>query len=127
MSRVFVLGRAVLGSFFVLAGMSKVADPSAPTAMMTEQGFPVPGLLLPLVIALEVGGGLVVATGWRRLLLPACLALTVFTVSTNLGFHRFWGLDGEMRQLELSLFFKNLAVAGGLLAVAGASRKGGRA
>ena len=121
-------GRILLGGFFVLAGISKLLDPAAPVAMMAGEGFPAPSLLLPLVAALEIGGGLVVASGWRRALVPAALALAVFTVATNLAFHRFWEVgDAVLRQLELSLFFKNLAVAGGLLAVAGLSRTGGRA
>ena len=37
-------------------------------------------------------------------------------IAANLGFHRFWSVeDPVLHRLELSLFFKNLAIAGGLL------------
>lgn len=111
-------GRAVVGGFFVLAGVSKILDREAPLAMMAEQGMP--GWLLPLVIALEVGGGLVVALGRpARWVLATALSLTAFTLATNLAFHRFWEFEGLLHRLELSLFFKNLAIAGALLMVAG--------
>ena len=117
----FALGRGVLGGFFVLAGINKLANYANTVAYM--EGVGLPGALLPLVIALELGGGLVVASGRPARALPwAALALAGFSVLTNIAFHRFWALDGQMAQLELSLFFKNLAIAGGLVMVAGAVR-----
>ena len=115
-------GRAVLGGFFVLAGASKVLDPTQPLGMMEAAGLP--GWLLPAVVALEVGGGVLVASGRpRRWALAAALALVAFTLATNLLFHRFWELDAEpssvVHRLELSLFFKNLAICGGLFLVVG--------
>ena len=124
MSGLVALGRVLLGGFFVLAGLSKLLDPSAPVGMMAEQGFPAPGLLVWPVIALEMVGGALVAWG-RRWLAPTVLALAAFTLATNLGFHRFWEMpDPVMRQLELSLFFKNLAIMGGLLLLLPAPAKG---
>ena len=111
-------GRVVVGGFFVLAGVSKLLDREAPLSMMAEQGMP--GWLLPFVIALELGGGLVVAFGRPvRWLAFTALALAAFTLATNLAFHRFWELEGLLHRLEISLFFKNLAIMGALLMVAG--------
>ena len=118
---IYSVGRAVLGSFFVLAGINKIASYAATVEGMEAVGLP--GILLPLVIALEIAGGLVVAVGRPARLLPwAAIALAGFTVLTNWFYHDFWAQPEELAQLELSLFFKNLAIAGALLMVAGAAR-----
>lgn len=92
---------------------------------MSQSGLPYPTILLVCVILLEIGAGLAVAVGpgWLRprYFLTACLALAVFTLLTNAVFHRFWELNGFVRDLELSLFFKNVAIAGALVAIGGLS------
>ncbi len=116
-------GRVVTGLFFVLAGVNKLTQYGETLSLMDGAGLPTPQLLLPVVIALEIGGGATVMAGrGRKAVLAAALALAAFTVATNLAFHRFWELDGMMHRLELSLFFKNLVVAAALLMVAGATR-----
>jgi putative oxidoreductase len=42
------------------------------------------------------------------------LGLGLFTFATNI-FHPFWAVSGEMAALQLSLFFKNVAIGGALL------------
>ena len=86
---------------------------------MIDAGLPFASILLPLVIALELCGGALVAIGRTRLAPLAALALAAFTVATNFVFHEFWTMDGLEAELELSLFFKNISIAGGLLLVAG--------
>src|SRR3546814_6823761 len=71
----------------------------------------VPGLLLPLVIALELGGGLAILAGvFTRWL---SLAFAGFTVLAALLFH--FDLADPVQSL---LFWKNLAIAGGFLVLA---------
>ncbi|MEO0501601.1 MAG: DoxX family protein [Pseudomonadota bacterium] len=110
-------GRVLLSSLFILAGINKVTDYAGTLAYMAGGGLPVPALLLPLVILLELGGGLAIA-----LALPvhriAALALAAFTLGANVLFHDFWALTGGEAQIQLSLFVKNVAVAGGLLLIA---------
>jgi putative oxidoreductase len=68
----------------------------------------VPGALLPLVILLELGGGLAVLLGWQTRI--AAFLLAGFSVLTALIFHANFG-----DQMQSILFMKNLAMAGGLL------------
>ena len=74
-----------------------------------------PGVLLPLVILLEVGGGLAIITGWQTRWIAFLLA--VFTVAAGVIFH-----SNFADQIQMIMFMKNLAIAGGflLLAVHGA-------
>jgi putative oxidoreductase len=73
--------------------------------------FRVPGFLLPAVIALELGAGLAVLIGWR--LREAAGALGIFCLLTAAIFHhQLW------IKPELTLFLKDLAIAGGLLLLA---------
>jgi putative oxidoreductase len=108
------LGRAVLASLFVLGGINKILNFDATQARMTEVGLEPAALLLPATIALELGGGLMVALG-TRFSWAAAFALALFTVATNVFFHRFWEAAPPMAEAELSMFFKNVAIAGGLL------------
>lgn len=113
------IGHAALASLFILGSISKLIDYSATSARMTEAGLWPSELLLPLTIGLEFFGGLLVLVG-RRSAVPACFALAAFTIATNIVFHRFWEMSGDLADLERSLFFKNIAIAGGLIAVAAA-------
>jgi putative oxidoreductase len=112
------LGRVVLASLFILGGLNKIMNYQATLAKMGEVGLEPAAVLLPLTILLELGGGLLVAIG-RQFAVPAALVLAVFTIATNLIFHAFWSMTGPIAALELSLFFKNICITGGLLFVAG--------
>ncbi|MFQ6546327.1 DoxX family protein [Aestuariibius sp. 2305UL40-4] len=116
-------GRVILASLFILGGLNKIADPQASVVMMEATGLPLPGLAIYAVILLELGLGLAVALGGAvasgRLVAPAALALTLYTLAVNVFFHPFWAMEGVQAQTELSLFFKNVSVMGGLLAIAG--------
>lgn len=111
------IGRTSLVSLFLLGGLNKLINYNVTLAMMRDAGLDPAQLLLPAVIALELGGVALVAFG-GRFAVPAALVLAVFTIATNFVFHRFWAMSGPVAALELSLFFKNVAIAGGLLFVA---------
>lgn len=115
-------GRAALASLFILGGLNKVMNYADTLAIMRAAGLEPASLLLPLTLALELGGGLLVAFG-RRFAMPAALTLAAFTVATNIVFHRFWAIDSAQAALQLSLFFKNVSIVGGLLFVAGVSAR----
>ncbi|SFK29417.1 putative oxidoreductase [Nitrosomonas aestuarii] len=71
----------------------------------------VPGELLPLVIILEVGGGLAVIAGWQ--IRRVSIALGLFTLVAAAVFHNDFA-----DQMQLIMFMKNIAVAGGLMLLA---------
>lgn len=114
-SVLILAARLLMAAIFITAGLSKTGAGYAGTAgYMTAMG--VPAALLPLVIALEIGGGLALVLGFQTRL--AALALAVFSVVSGVIFH---GGADPMQQI---MFMKNLAMAGGLLAfvVFGAGR-----
>ena len=103
-----LVARVLIAVVFVAAGYSKIGGYEGTQAYMAS--FGVPGLLLPLVIALEIGAGLALALGLLTRL--AALGLALFTIGAALIFHA--NFADAMQQI---LFMKNLAMAGGLLAL----------
>jgi putative oxidoreductase len=102
-----LVARIFLAHIFLLAGIGKLGAGYAGTAgYMAAMG--VPGILLPLVIALEIGGGLALIVGFCTRW--TALALAGFSVVAALIFHRNFG-----DQMQMILFMKNFAMAGGLL------------
>lgn len=108
-----LVARVLLGHIFLLAGISKIGAYAGTQGYMEAMG--VPGTLLPLVILLQVGGGLAIIAGWKTKW--ASIALAGFSVVAAVIFHNNFG-----DQTQMILFMKNLAMAGGflLLAVHGA-------
>jgi len=115
-------GRIVLASLFVLGGIAKIASPDLYLDRMTAAGLEPARLLLTLVIALELCGGLWVSSGARGHGLPA-LALAAHTLLINVTLYPFWEVGDPDRVEQISFFFKNVSIAGGLLFVAGVSRR----
>jgi putative oxidoreductase len=70
-----------------------------------------PGALLPLVIALELGGGLAILTGaFTRWI---ALAMAAFSLASAAVFHAHFGDAAQAIN-----FWKNVAMAGGFLMLA---------
>ncbi|TJY59306.1 DoxX family protein [Sinimarinibacterium sp. CAU 1509] len=98
-------GRILIAAIFVTAGWSKIGGYAGTQAYMESAG--VPGALLPLVILVELGGGLAIVAG--LLTRYVAIALAGFSIVSAALFHA--GSD-PMQQI---LFMKNLAMAGGFL------------
>ena len=107
------LGRIMLALIFILAGVGKMMDPAGTMGYMQSEGLP--GSLLWPTIALEVLGGLAVAVGFKTRY--AAIALAIFSVAAAVIFHRNFA-----DQMQMILFLKNIAMAGGLLLLAAGGR-----
>lgn len=110
-----LIGRVLLSFIFVLSGYGKITGWPDTEAYMASKGMLFVPFFLGAAIVLELGGGLLVALGYRARL--GALALVVFVVTTTLIFHDFWALAGPERQLQTIMFLKNLSMLGGLLLV----------
>ena len=107
------VARLFMGQIFLVSGIFKISGYEGTQGYMDAMG--VPGMLLPLVILLEAGGGLAIIAGWQTKLVS--IALAVFTVIAAVIFH-----SNFSDQMQTIMFMKNIAIAGGfiLLAVHGA-------
>lgn len=104
-------GRVLLALMFVMAGWSKIGGYAGTQGYMEAMG--VPGFMLPLVILLELGGGLAVVLGLFTRSLSVLLA--GFTLMAAFIFHY-----QPAEQMQMLMFMKNVSVAGGFLALAAA-------
>ena len=105
-----LIGRVLLSAIFILSGFSKLAAPAMMVGYIGSVGLPFPQLALALAIIVEIGGGLALVAGYRTRTVAAVLA--AFSVFTALAFHNALG-----DQNQFIHFFKNIAMAGGLLQV----------
>ena len=116
-STFFMVGRSLLGLYFILPGFSKVFDFASTLALMRMKGVPFSLVLLPLTIVIQLLGGIFLVLG-RNLRLTA-FVLFGLTIVINLFIHNFWALTGDPSQdHEMQNFVKNLAIAAGLLVLA---------
>ena len=113
----FTFARILLALLFILGGVNKILNYNETLAIMQAANIPITNLLLPATILLELGGGLVMASGRFGHGIVA-LALAGYTLLVNLVFHAFWALPEPERAMQVSLFFKNISIVGGLLLVA---------
>jgi len=99
-------GRILISAIFIVAGLNKLMAYDGTQAYMESMG--VPGMLLPLVILTELGGGLLVLAGWQMRF--AAFLLAGFCIVSALIFHNNFG-----DQMQMIMFMKNMAMAGGFL------------
>ncbi len=104
-----LLGRILLGGFFVIAGINKLGAIEGTIAYMGSVGLP-PVLAYPAAI-FELVAGLFVVVGYQTR--GAALLLAGFCVVTAVMFHM-----QPADQIQMTMFMKNLAIAGGFLVLA---------
>ncbi|CDG19177.1 DoxX family protein [Xenorhabdus doucetiae] len=105
-----LVARILISVLFIIAGYGKLGDAYAGTQAFME-AMKVPGILLPLTILLELGGGLAVMFG---LLTRTTAVFTfIFCILTALLFHSDFSND-----MNLTMFLKNFSIGAGYLLLA---------
>ncbi|MGR3323587.1 MAG: DoxX family protein [Pseudooceanicola sp.] len=108
-------GRALLAFIFILSGVQKITGYAGTQGYMEAMG--VPGALLPLVILVELVGGLALLAGWQAR--TSAFLLAGFSLLSGFLFHLVpsFGMEGMQAQMQVISFLKNVSIAGGLLMV----------
>ncbi|WP_321909620.1 MULTISPECIES: DoxX family protein [unclassified Paraburkholderia] len=106
-----LLGRVMLGVPFAMSGLSKLAAYAATVGYIKAMGLPVPPLAYLVSIVIELGGGLLLISGYR--VRPLSVVMAVFCLVTAAFFHNNFADQNQMIH-----FLKNVMMAGGLLQIA---------
>ncbi|MBD2810087.1 DoxX family protein [Xenorhabdus sp. Vera] len=105
-----LVARILISVLFIIAGYGKLGDAYAGTQEFME-AMKVPGILLPLTILLELGGGLAIMFG---LLTRTTAVFTfIFCILTSILFHHDFADN-----INQTMFLKNLAISAGYLMLA---------
>jgi putative oxidoreductase len=109
---VAAVGRVLLAALFLVSGIQKLFVPDMIQGYIASVGLPAPSLVYAITVVIEIGAGALLLVGFRTRLMAWVLA--VFTVAAAVIFHRALGDPNQFVH-----FVKNLAIAGGLLHIAG--------
>ncbi|WP_109126353.1 DoxX family protein [Dyella sp. C11] len=103
-------GRLLISSLFLLAGFSKIAAPAMTIGYIQSVGLPLPSVAFVLAAFTEIVGGILLLLGYRTRIVAGVLFF--FSLATAAFFHSHLA-----DQNQFIHFFKNVALAGGLLHV----------
>jgi putative oxidoreductase len=110
-----LVGRLLLAALFIMSGFGKIGGFEGTAGYIASKGLPVPQVLAALTIAIELGGGVLLAIGWKARW--AALAIAVFTLIAAVIFHNYWTAAPDARMNEYNAFWKNISIVGGMLMV----------
>jgi putative oxidoreductase len=107
--------RLLLALLFLPAGISKLTGFEGTVGYISSAGLPLPEVGAALALTVEIGAGLALIAGFGTR--TAALVLALFTLAASYFFHNYWALPVDQQFVQQLLFFKNVAVTGGLLAL----------
>jgi len=108
-------GRLLIAFIFIFAGFGKLTGFEGTVGYIASKGMPLPALAAVAATLIELGGGIMLAVGWKARW--AAAAMLVFTAMTAVIFHNFWAVGADQAQNQMIHFMKNLSMMGGLLFV----------
>jgi putative oxidoreductase len=111
-----VLGRFLLGGLFVYGGVHHLFAIPALTEAIAARSVPAPRLVLLAGSAFQAVAGLLLILG--LFIVPAALALILFTLTASVMLVNFWDMEGPAREAATNVWLSNLAIVGGLLITA---------
>ena len=116
MMALFVIGRILLGGYFLYNGFLHLKQLNNYTGYAQSKGVPSPKAAVITTGMMLLVGGLSVVTGYFMVL--GLWLLVLFLVPTTFMMHKFWTItDPQARTMEQINFLKNLALVGAILAL----------
>lgn len=110
-----LLGRILLAIVFIPAGLQKFGGIEGLAGYISSVGLPAGTALAWAAAIFEVVAGVAILIGFKTKW--AALALAAFCVFTGLVFH-YGAAAGDTTGMQMIMFFKNIGLAGGFLALA---------
>ncbi len=111
-----LIGRLLLAMLFLPAGWGKLTGFAGSVGYTASGGVPMPEVATAVALVIEIGGALALIFGFGTRW--AALALAFFTLVASFFFHKYWALPAEQVMMQQLMFFKNMAIVGGLLTLA---------
>lgn len=111
-----LLGRLLLASLFLPAGIGKLTGFAGTVGYIASVGLPMPQVAAVLALLVEILGSLALIAGYGTRF--AALVLAIFSLVASFFFHAYWAVPVDQQYVTKLLFFKNIAVVGGLLTLA---------
>ena len=108
--------RLLIVALFLPAGIAKLTGFDGTVGYIASAGLPLPTVGAALAVAVEIGASLALLAGFGTRIAAAVLA--VFTLAASVFFHAYWAAPADQAYVAELLFFKNIAVVGGLLMLA---------
>ena len=117
-----LLANFLLMALFIISGWSKLIDYQGTVGYLASINTPMPQVAAGIAVVMEFFVGLAILLG--VCVRPLALLMALFALGTGLIGHPFWSMEGADRAMNMTQFYKNLAIVGGLLllAVTGAGR-----
>ncbi len=111
-----LIGRILIAYLFIPAGIGKIMGFAGTVGYITSVGLPLPEVGAVIAIIVELGFGIALLLGFKTRL--TAIVMAIFTVAAALFFHKYWSAPDAMKMMQQINFNKNIAIAGGLLALA---------
>ncbi|WP_422087130.1 DoxX family protein [Variovorax sp.] len=111
-----LIGRVLIAYLFIPAGFGKLMGFGGTVGYITSAGLPLPEVAAVVAIIVELGLGIALLLGFKTRW--TAIVMAVFTIVTALFFHKYWSAPEAMKMMQQINFNKNMAIAGGLLALA---------
>lgn len=108
--------RLLMVALFLPAGIGKLTGFAGTVGYIASVGLPLPTLAAAAAAIVEIVGSLALLAGFGTRI--AAVVLAAFTLVASFFFHNYWGVPADQAFMQQLLFFKNIAVVGGLLAIA---------
>ena len=108
-----LVGRILMAAIFLKSGIGKIAGFAGTAGYMASKGLPMVEVLLVITIAIEIGASVMLIVGWKARW--GATALFLWMIPVTLLFHNFWAVPAEQQYVQSIMFYKNLAMMGGML------------
>lgn len=111
---IFILGRILLGGYFIKSGYAHFKSLDSFTGYAQSKGVPMPKVAVLVTGAMLFLGGLGILLGVYIELSVGLLSL--FLLSTLVKMHRYWEVTDPMAKMgEQVNFYKNIGLLGAIL------------
>ena len=111
-----LVGRLLIVALFLPAGLGKIAGFEGTLGYFASLGIPAPVFALVATIVIEVLGSIALIVGFQTRIVAVIMA--IFTLAAAVTGHAYWAAPADAAFIAQLLFFKNIAVMGGLLVLA---------
>lgn len=111
-----LVGRILLALIFITSGFGKIGGFEGTVGYIASKHLPLPQVGAIIAIICELGGGILLAVGFKARW--AGLVLAIFTLAAAILFHNYWDLTDAAQKMDNQIhFWKNVAISGGMLMV----------